>query len=169
MCPKKVLLISMPFGALERQALGISILKAILMDRGIQCDLRYLTFTFAELIGADEYYCLSNDVPHTAFAGEWIFTSALYGPNQLADKNYIKEVLQDEWLLSKTTIQRILNARNMVPHFMDYCMETIPWKEYGIVGFTSTFEQNIPSIALAKKLKKSGTEGFQKNSPRISR
>jgi len=151
---KKVLLLSMPFGALERQALGISLLKAILTEKGIKCDIKYPTFTFAELIGADEYYWVSNDLPHTAFAGEWVFTSALSVANPTADKNYIKEVLQDEWKLGESDIARILNVRNMVQHFIDYYMETVLWKEYAIVGFTSTFEQNISSLALAKRIKK---------------
>lgn len=99
----KVLLVSMPFGALERQALGISILKAILVERGIVCDIRYLNFSLAELIGTDDYIWLSNDVPHTAFAGEWIFSRALYGKNAVAEANYISEVLQDE---SKVRIRR---------------------------------------------------------------
>lgn len=44
--------------------------------------------------------------------------------------------------------------RNMVQPFIDYCMETIPWENYALVGFTSTFEQNISSLALAKRIKK---------------
>ncbi|MEA2264147.1 MAG: hypothetical protein QOJ51_6972, partial [Acidobacteriaceae bacterium] len=40
----KVLLVSMPFGALERQALGLSLLKARLTQTGTACDVRYLTF-----------------------------------------------------------------------------------------------------------------------------
>lgn len=32
---KKVLLLSMPFGALERQALGLSLLKARLIEEGV--------------------------------------------------------------------------------------------------------------------------------------
>ena len=76
---KRVFLLSMPFGALERQALGLSLLKARLAEEGIPCDLRYLAFTFAEMLGTEEYYFLSSDIPHTAYAGEWIFAQALYG------------------------------------------------------------------------------------------
>jgi hypothetical protein len=47
----KVILLSMPFGSLDRPALGISLLKAGLEGKGITCDVRYLTFTFAELVG----------------------------------------------------------------------------------------------------------------------
>ena len=153
MCARKVLLLSMPFGALERQALGISLLKAALMEKGISCDIKYLTFTFAELIGADEYYWVSNELPHTAFAGEWVFTCALFDQNLIAEKNYIREVLQNDWRLGEISVARILEVRSMVQHFIDYCLETVPWEEYTIVGFTSTFEQNISSLALARRIK----------------
>src|SRR6266851_598084 len=39
------------------------------------------------------------------------------------------------------------------PTFLDHCMAAIPWGEYAIVGFTSTFEQNIASLSLAARIK----------------
>lgn len=150
---RKILLCSMPFGALERQALGISLLKARLTEIGIPCDLRYLTFSFAELIGVEEYNWMVNDAPYTAFAGDWSFTRALYGDDKAADERYIREVLQDTWQCDDQTVTRILRVRSLVPHLLDYCLAAMPWWEYAIVGFTSTFEQNIASLALAKRLK----------------
>ena len=52
---KKVLLLSMPMGALERPSLGLSLLKARLDELGVECDVRYLTFAFAEFIGQGNY------------------------------------------------------------------------------------------------------------------
>jgi len=150
---KKILLISMPYGALERQALGLSLLKARLNQDRIRCDIRYLTFTFADLIGVEDYVWVTHDLPHTAFAGELTFRSALYGEDPSGDSRYVREVLQDTWRLDDEAIGRIFNIRTFVPHFLDYCMATIPWQEYTLVGFTSTFEQNISSLALAKRIK----------------
>jgi ribosomal peptide maturation radical SAM protein 1 len=150
---KKVLLISMPFGALERQALGLSLLKAQLKNDGFHCDIRYLTFTFARLIGVENYYWIALELPHTAFAGDWTFTSSLYGSN-FYNQEYIKNVLGGIWQLDPSSIERILQIQKMTGHFLDYCMKTIRWKDYVLVGFTSTFEQNIASLALAKRIKK---------------
>jgi ribosomal peptide maturation radical SAM protein 1 len=150
---KKVLLLSMPYGALERQALGLSLLKAELMQQNIQCDIRYLTFPFAEFIGCNEYQWMTYDLPYTAFAGEWTFTQALYGERPDVDKDYIEEILNQKWQLDPSAVQRILRIRSFVPHFLAYCMEYITWEEYAIVGFTSTFEQNIASLSLAKQIK----------------
>lgn len=148
----------MPMGALERQALGISLLKAQLVKNGIVCDVRYLTFAFAELIGYEEYQWMSFDLPYTAFAGDWSFTHALYGENYGNDNGYIQEILRKTWQLDDSAINRILHVRSRVPYFLEHCMTSITWEDYAIVGFTSTFEQNIASLALAKMIKSSYPE-----------
>src|ERR1700754_3306300 len=153
MSVRKVLLLSMPFGALERPSLGLSLLKARLNDEGFACDVRYLGFTFAEFIGQDIYQWLCYELPYTAFAGDWSFTNALYGERPEADHAYLQEVLRETWRLTDEDIRRVLYVRSMVGHFLDHCMAAIPWQQYDVVGFTSTFEQNIASLALAKRLK----------------
>jgi len=155
---KKVLLLSMPFGALERPSLGLSLLKPRLEKEGFKTDVRYLTFAFAEFIGQEDYQWMCYQLPYTAFAGDWSFTWALYGDRPDIDREYIQKVLRQTWRLPDIDINRILRIRSMIPHFMEYCMAAIPWTEYGIVGFTSTFEQNIASLALAKTLKKTYPE-----------
>lgn len=150
---KKVLLLSMPMGALERASLGLSLLKARLNEEGLACDVRYLTFSFAEFTGYNEYQWMCYELPYTAFAGDWSFTHALYGERPDADQKYVDEILRGNWRLSETDIARILQVRSRVPYFLEHCMTTIPWEDYEIVGFTSTFEQNIASLALAKRVK----------------
>ena len=149
----KVLLLSMPFGALERPSLGLSLLKARLNEEGFACDVRYLGFPFAEFIGHEMYQWMCYELPYTAFAGDWTFTAALYGENAENDQAYIQEILRETWQLSDADIRRLLYIRSMVDHFLDHCLAAIPWHEYSVVGFTSTFEQNIASLALAKRVK----------------
>jgi ribosomal peptide maturation radical SAM protein 1 len=149
----KVLLISMPYGALERQALGISLLKAQLTREGIPCNIRYLNFAFSEFIGADEYRWVNYSLPYTAFAGDWSFVKALYGEQPGARNLYVREILQNCWQLASDDVARLLRISGLTEPFLAYCMAALPWQEYGLVGFTSTFEQNIASLALAKRLK----------------
>jgi ribosomal peptide maturation radical SAM protein 1 len=150
---KKVLLLSMPFGALDRPALGISLLKARLVESGIACDLRYLNFAFAEFLGYDEYRWLSNGLPHIAFVGDWLFTRELYGERPEVDGEYLQKVLRETWKLGEGELRRIHNARRLTSCFLEHCLTTVPWQDYALVGFTSTFEQNIASLALARRLK----------------
>jgi ribosomal peptide maturation radical SAM protein 1 len=149
----KILLLVMPFGALDRQALGVSILKARLVERGFSCDIRYLNFSFSELIGYEEYVWMNYQAPYTAFAGDWSFTEALYGPRPDVDQQYIDDVLLGTWRFSSTDLERLRRIRSLVPHFINYCRAVVPWSEYAMVGFTSTFEQNLASLALARVIK----------------
>ncbi len=149
----KILLLSMPFGALNRQALGISLLKAALLERGVACDLRYFTFDFAEFIGLEDYQWINFELPYTAFAGDWVFTQALYGNHSKQDAAYIKEILFETWQLEADAVKRLKSVRAKVEGFLDFCLDVMPWQDYKMVGFTSTFEQNIASLALAKRLK----------------
>ena len=43
----RTLLVSMPFGPLDRPALGISLLKPIVAAAGMRCDIAYLNLAFA--------------------------------------------------------------------------------------------------------------------------
>jgi ribosomal peptide maturation radical SAM protein 1 len=106
-----------------------------------------------DLLGAEEYQWISSALPYVAFAGDWCFTEALYGPRPAADARYIAEVLQETWHLGAEDIARVKAVRTMAGKFLDYCMASIPWGQYAAVGFTSTFEQNLASLALAKRLK----------------
>ena len=150
---QKVLLLSLPYGALERPALGLSLLKAKLLEAGLTCDVRYLNFAFAEFIGHEDYQWMTYELPYTAFAGEWSFTSALYGERPLIDSEYVEEVLRKSWRLNSVDIARIERVRSRTEYFLEHCLALVAWDEYAIVGFTSTFEQNMASLALAKRIK----------------
>lgn len=149
----RVLLVSMPFAALERPALGLSLLQARLRQDGVPCDLRYLGPRFAEYIGYDEYRFIQSDLPYTAFAGDWMFTRALYGERSQNDAEYIQSILRELWQLDAQAIARILRARSYCEHFLEHGISTLPWDAYDMVGFTSTFEQNLASLALARRIK----------------
>ena len=149
----RVLLLSMPFAALERPSLGLGLLKSALREAGFDCDVRYLGFPFAEFIGYEAYQLLHGGLPYTAFAGDWLFTRSLYGDRPEADAAYLETVLRDTWQLDPDRITRIVALRAYCEPFLDHCMETLSLADYDIVGFTSTFEQNLASLALARRIK----------------
>src|SRR5262245_43056721 len=143
----------MPFAALDRPALGLSLLKARLTAESIACDVRYPAFAFADFIGAEEYLWLHCGLPYTAFAGDWTFTADLHGTDDARDTAYIDEILRRTWRLDEQTVARVLHARAYCKPFLEHCLTAYDWECYDIVGFTSTFEQNIASLALARRLK----------------
>ena len=68
------------------------------------------TFRFAERVGVGDYLWLySDDVPYTAFAGDWLFTR---GPVRRAtatpDAAYVEDVLRRTWQLDDGELARLL-------------------------------------------------------------
>jgi ribosomal peptide maturation radical SAM protein 1 len=153
--PEHVLLLSMPFGALERPAISLGLLKAHCRRLEIACETLYLTFRFADRIGIGDYLWLCSDhVPYTAFAGEWLFSPALYGLRPYADSAYIDEILTRTWQLDGAALARLQRVRAQVEPFLEDCMSSVPWNNYTFVGFTSVFQQNLASLALAARIKR---------------
>lgn len=152
---ERVLLLSMPFGALERPALSLGLLQEHCRRLGVECEARYLTFDFADLVGVDDYLWISSDeVPYTAFAGDWLFTPALYGPRPEMDRRYVDDVLVAEWRMDPASVARLVRMRGAVAPFLDRCLRSLPWRAFTMVGFTSVFQQNIASLALARRVKR---------------
>jgi len=145
----------MPFGAIDRPALSLALLKAHCDRLEVSCDTRYLTFAFADRIGLGDYLWLcSDEVPYTAFVGEWLFASALYGARPYADAGYSDEILRRTWRLDDAAIARLERVRGHVEPFLDECLRDVPWGDYSLVGFTSVFQQNLASLALAARIKR---------------
>ena len=152
---ERVLLVSMPFGALERPALSLSLLSAHCARLGIPCETQFFMFDFARRIGVGDYLWLcSDDVPYTAFAGEWLFTEALYGRRPFADAAYVDEVLKRTWRLDSTALERLKRVRGQVEPFLRECLGAVDWSRFTLVGFTSVFQQNVASLALAERVKR---------------
>jgi hypothetical protein len=158
----RVLFICMPFAGIDRPALGISLLKAALARVGIECDIEYFNLLFAEIIGLQSYSLLnytstcerSDGIPYTAFAGDWIFSQYFYGPGSLDAQGYVENVLRSpEMAVSTDNVGMILRLRAIIPSFLRSCLERIDGNRYAVVGFTSTFEQNMASLCLARLLK----------------
>jgi hypothetical protein len=88
---KRALLVTMPFGASNRPAIGISLLKAALVRDGLPCDIQYLNLRFAERIGTAWYQQISDLAPY--LLGEWVFAADLFGDRIPPPERYFAELL----------------------------------------------------------------------------
>ncbi len=143
----------MPFGALERPSLALGLLTAHCRRADVACGTEYLNMLYAERVGVEEYLWLTSTVPYTAFAGDWLFAEALHGPRPEADAEYVDEVLVKTWRQTESDVSRLRRARAQVEPFLDDCLSAVAWEEQTLVGFTSIFQQNIASLALAARIK----------------
>ena len=150
----KVAFVVMPFLAVDRPSLAAGLLKAATEGRGITCDCKYFNVTFAKMVGIRSYLDMLR-TPPTVMAGEWVFSQHYYG-KQFSDwTSYEKEVLRCPlWGLgSGGGWEAIRAALEVAPYFLRVVFESNDWGKYKLVAFTSTFEQTMPSLCLAKMIR----------------
>jgi ribosomal peptide maturation radical SAM protein 1 len=151
----RVALVVMPFASTLRPNLATGLLQSGLRRQGVACETKYLNFALAELLGEKLYTALAtNEIPMTVMAGEWIFSQLFFG-HRLSDwDRYEREVLDDRiWGINAEQRAPIRVALEVVPRFLRQVFEAEDWGRYDLVGFTSTFEQTMPSLCLARMIR----------------
>jgi len=150
----RVLLVNMPFSNLRWPNLGLSLLKAALLRRGIACDVAYLNFDFAERVGLDAYTWIA-DAFAFVLGGERLFAKH-YFAHLPDDQRYWQEVLlpADAGLTDQDRRDFDSIGRHVEP-FLNQATQSIHWSSYRIVGFASSFQQTMPSMCLARRIKQS--------------
>ena len=149
----RVLLVNMPFSSLRWPALGISLLQAELKREGIDCDLAYFNFDLAEIIGLEAYEWI-NDSLGFVLGGERLFAKTRFGSSLSSDLEYDTEVLlATDPEFSPEDRQVFDNVGKQLEAFLDSCLRKIDWSRYALVGFTTTFQQTMASLALASRIK----------------
>lgn len=146
----RVLLINMPFAALDSPSLALGLFKSRLRQDGFVCDVQHLNFTFAEMIGYDNYEFMLR-LPFI-LGGEQIFARALFGSWLPPDSEYYREVAASK-NVDPGIPARLEVIRQFVVPFLERCLSSVPWHSYDLIGFTSLFEQNLASLALAYAVK----------------
>jgi len=153
---ERVLLIVMPFLPLHRPALGVSTLKAQCADAGIECDIAYFTFDYAELIGVELYNRIDGKLPTQDLVGEWLFAREAFGDGVAADEQFSKLVLESgpPEFYDPALVKQLRELPALSGPYIRACADQVQLDRYDIVGFTSTFQQNCASLALARELKR---------------
>jgi ribosomal peptide maturation radical SAM protein 1 len=156
----------MPFGPLLEPSLGLSLLKAKLLQEGYSANVLYLTLPFARVIGVAQYSAIAAGAPHsTSLVGEWIFSADVFGPeNSRSTQQYVDLILKGgldkdpSWVngreaVTDSFVTAVLEARAAVGSFLETAAEQVLEIGAPVVGFTSVFQQQLASLALAKRLK----------------
>jgi ribosomal peptide maturation radical SAM protein 1 len=150
---KKVLLLNMPFTTITYPPIAICLLKAGLEKEGLACDARFLNLDFANMLDNEVYESICSDQNGDLFFGERLFASEVYDDNALLpDSEYIS-FLKKRFPSSDFYIQNYTAILPKIKDFLDHCIKSIQWYDYYLVGFTTMFEQNMSSLALAKRIK----------------
>jgi ribosomal peptide maturation radical SAM protein 1 len=155
-----VLLVVPPFQGLKHPALGASQLKANLIKNGIACEILYLNLLFGERITPYVHEEISGTGP--ALVGEYIFSHVVNDlPDEDVDK-FVNEVvvphgfdgLVNSWFPKDTVAGGL---RKLIAEAKDFvqgeAVREIQARNPWLVGFSSTFQASLCSLAVSKQLK----------------
>ncbi len=149
----QVLLVNMPFFNLRWPNLGPSLLKAQLTRRGVACDMAYLNYDLAEIIGEERYTWLADSFAFV-LGGERLFARHYFGPRLPSDDVYWNEVLlAADPRLTDEDRRDYEAAGNAIAPFLDNCEAACDWSQYAVIGFAASFQQTMSSLCLARRIK----------------
>lgn len=159
--PMRVALVNMPWALADRPSIQCGLLKSELARHGHEVDVHYLNLGLASALGADRYARIA-DLPaeRAMLLGEWLFTVAAFGPR--SDEAAYQAAFPDiEGLCAGAdlTVEDVCRLRSeTLPAWLSETFGAIPWPEYDLVGFTSTFEQHVAVLAGAAAVKRHSPE-----------
>jgi ribosomal peptide maturation radical SAM protein 1 len=149
----RLLLVNMPFSTV-RPALGVSLLKAHLAGIGVPARIEYLNMRFSKRLGGAAYFHISEVTPSELLTGDWVFAHCLSAATGASANEYLAMVRERApRAFGEEAVDGVLRARSLAGPFLDDCLREVDWPAYDLVGFTSTFGQNVASLALARRVK----------------
>lgn len=148
-------LVSMPWHALSRPSIQIEVLRAACVADGLVQPAAYhgglrfaefLTDRTDGVVAPFEYTAVAEDGFHQAL-GDWVFAGVLNGPD-FGDAE-MRAYAAEQGLPLRTATA----MRELAGEFVDQVVDELIALDVNLVGFSSTFMQNVPSLATAKRLK----------------
>jgi ribosomal peptide maturation radical SAM protein 1 len=149
----QVALVNMPFSYSKYPSIQLGTLSALLKSKGVPVDCHHLNVRFAHKIGVPLYEMICEK---RALFGEWLFSYLLFrdNPKRAEYPRVFKPVFEQVARESGQPISFFEDmATRTAPQFLTWAMTAIDWGQYKLVGFTSTFDQNVASLTLAKMIK----------------
>ena len=151
-----VCLVAMPWQSLDTPSLPIGLLTTVAADAGLAApeayyaNLRWAEFLMAETdgrIGPDEYQAVADEGIFDQL-GDWVFTGVLHG-----DPDFGMAELRAYAGQRDLDISTAMRMREHAAAFVDLVAVEVLDLGPSLVGFTSTFMQNVPSLSVARRLK----------------
>jgi len=160
--PVQVLLVQMPFAAIERPSIGLSLLSAALTEHGVSNRIEYPSLDFAEHVGLPRYR-LVDMTRNDDLVGEWVFAQAAFreltpeAPHfwqcvDLAPAS--KRFGQRQAILDAFVAMRVA-ATDWIDVLAQRLLSPVPPK---VLGASSMFQQHCASLALLRRVKELAPE-----------
>lgn len=156
-----IVLVTMPWDSLTYASMPLGLLRPVLEREGLAVDVCLYTFDFMEHlakatdddekpVSPADYGSITTE-GYLLGVGDWIFAIPPFREiDPAVDEKYFA-YLRAQGALEFIDLARRIRA--LVPSFIDACVADLLARRPRIVGFTTTFSQNVASLVLAKRLK----------------
>ncbi len=151
----RVLLVNMPWALIDVPSLALGILRQAATDavEDIEVEVIHANLDYVDWVSKKHpfavndyhFYSLST---YFSGVGDWVFSSALYD-----DRQWRVAELLDNVQMPPEKVELSLALHEDAPDFVAEITARILAYEPDLVGFTSTFQQNIPALAVARAIK----------------
>jgi ribosomal peptide maturation radical SAM protein 1 len=153
--PFSVALVVMPFASAQMPSIQIGLMTAIAKQAGFATDAFHFNLDLAAQVSPDFYERLCEHRGH--MAGEWLFSKAAFQAEAPKEADNFFNAFPAEAAWAKRMgkdLEFFADLRSSVlPSFIERCLAAVDWAKYGLVGFSSTFQQNVACLALARRIK----------------
>ena len=156
-----VCLVRMPFPSLEYPSMALGILKASLADRSLGCQVIHADLLFADLIGLPAYRML-NIGDRYDMLGEWVFAGAAFpdfAPDNSQHIEHFATAFCHKFAVGSAAdavpevVDELHVLRRAATDFTQALARFIVAKRPRLAGCSSTFEQQVASIALLRAIR----------------
>ena len=142
-----IVLVQPPFASPDRPSLGLHILQGIARTHSLTAPVLYANLSFARMIGPGLYRSLCH-TPTEDLIGERLFRLAwpaagAFGPGPVPER----------WDKLPDGTPSFRHLQEEAVKWAEAMAEAIATLSVPIVGFSSSFEQTVPSLAMAARLK----------------
>lgn len=144
----------MPFSGATQPSIQLGLLKALAEQAGFVADTYHLYVDLAARLPKEIALFLSTR--NDRMTGDWLFSVAAFGESALSDQEYFERFPEEFDVPGqyRRDFHYFSELRSSIlPDFVNHCAETIDWSRYSLVGFTTMFQQNTASLALARRIK----------------
>ncbi|MEV5613448.1 RiPP maturation radical SAM C-methyltransferase [Streptomyces sp. NPDC052225] len=157
----RVQLVTMPWHPIDLPSLQVGLLHQLLRRtrpddevREFHGSLRWAEFLLERSGGRlrpGDYESIGSDSIFHGL-GDWVFSGVLYEDDEWGAAR-LREYARERDLCADT-LATVFEMRGHAAEYIARCADEVLAHDPDVVGFTSTFMQNVPSLALARELKR---------------
>ena len=152
----RIALINMPFAALNFPSLALTQLRSVTEREypDVSVEIRYLHHDFAHLIGLEDYQHIANDGRHfVSGVGDWLFRQIAFPESEDNADDYLQRYYPQNDPETVAFRELARDIRDGMKGLLDVLVDRYELDGCQLVGFTSMFQQNVASMAVARVLK----------------